>query len=41
VIKSMGDGYLATFDGPARAIAAAEAIVAAPRDLGIEVRTGA
>jgi len=27
VIRSMGDGYLATFDGPARAIASAEAIV--------------
>jgi class 3 adenylate cyclase len=40
VIKSMGDGYLATFDGPARGIAAAEAIVAASRDLGIAVRTG-
>jgi class 3 adenylate cyclase len=40
VIKSMGDGYLATFDGPARAIASAEAIVSASRDLGIEVRTG-
>ena len=31
VIKSMCDGYLATFDGPARAIASAEAIVSASR----------
>jgi class 3 adenylate cyclase len=37
---SSGDGYLASFDGPARAVAAAEAIVSASRDLGIQVRTG-
>jgi hypothetical protein len=36
----MGDGYLATFDGLARAIASAEAIVSASRDLGIEIRSG-
>jgi class 3 adenylate cyclase len=31
---------LATFDGPARAVRAAEAIVAGSRTLGVEVRAG-
>lgn len=35
-----GDGFLATFDGPARAVRAAAAIVAAVRPLGIEIRAG-
>ncbi len=35
-----GDGFLATFDGPARAVRAARAIVEAVRPLGIEVRAG-
>ena len=39
-IKTMGDGFLATFDGPARAIACATTIAAAVRPLGIEVRAG-
>jgi class 3 adenylate cyclase len=39
-IKTMGDGFLATFDGPARGIRCAEAIVAAMEPLGIEVRAG-
>lgn len=39
-VKTMGDGFLATFDGPARAIACATAIVGAVRALGIEVRAG-
>jgi class 3 adenylate cyclase len=40
-IKTMGDGFLATFDGPARAIRCAEAIREHTRaELGIEVRTG-
>jgi class 3 adenylate cyclase len=39
-VKSMGDGFLATFDGPARAIRCAEAIRAALRGLGIEIRAG-
>lgn len=35
-----GDGFLATFDGPARAVRAAGAIRHAVRGLGIEVRAG-
>jgi class 3 adenylate cyclase len=40
VLKSMGDGYLVTFDGPARAIECAQAIVEESRELGIDVRAG-
>jgi class 3 adenylate cyclase/pimeloyl-ACP methyl ester carboxylesterase len=39
-IKTMGDGFLLTFDGPARAIRCADAIVAGVVPLGIEVRAG-
>jgi class 3 adenylate cyclase len=39
-IKTTGDGFLATFDGPARAIRAADAIRAGLRDLELEVRVG-
>jgi class 3 adenylate cyclase len=39
-IKTMGDGFLATFDGPARGVRCAEAIIAAMEPLGIEVRAG-
>jgi class 3 adenylate cyclase len=39
-VKTTGDGFLATFDGPARAIRAAAAIRAAVRELGLEVRVG-
>ncbi len=35
-----GDGFFATFDGPARAIRAAEAIVAGLKTLGLDVRVG-
>jgi len=35
-----GDGFLATFDGPVRAVRAAAAVTEAVRSLGIEVRTG-
>jgi pimeloyl-ACP methyl ester carboxylesterase len=35
-----GDGFLATFDGPARGVRAARAICEAVRPLGIEVRAG-
>jgi class 3 adenylate cyclase len=35
-----GDGFLATFDGPARAVRAARAISEAVEALGIEVRAG-
>ena len=39
-IKTMGDGFLATFDGPARGIRCARAIVDGAHALGIEVRAG-
>jgi class 3 adenylate cyclase len=39
-VKSTGDGMLARFDGPARAIRCAEAIVGATRALSIDVRAG-
>ena len=35
-----GDGFFATFDGPARAIRCAEAVVERVRELGIELRAG-
>ncbi|MEY2536561.1 MAG: hypothetical protein QOG67_301 [Verrucomicrobiota bacterium] len=38
--NTTGDGFLATFDGPARAVRCAIAIVLAVRQLGIEVRAG-
>jgi class 3 adenylate cyclase len=39
-VKTMGDGFLATFDGPARAVKCAQAICEAVKPLGIEVRAG-
>jgi class 3 adenylate cyclase len=36
----MGDGFLATFDGPARAVKCAQAICDAVKPLGLEVRAG-
>jgi class 3 adenylate cyclase len=39
-IKTMGDGFLATFDGPARAIRCACAIRDEASQLGIAVRAG-
>lgn len=39
-VDTAGDGFLAVFDGPARAIRAASAIVGALRAMGIEVRAG-
>jgi class 3 adenylate cyclase len=39
-IKTMGDGFLATFDGPARGVRCAQAIVESTRVLGVEVRAG-
>jgi class 3 adenylate cyclase len=39
-IDTAGDGFLATFDGPARAIRSACAIARAARQLGVEVRAG-
>jgi class 3 adenylate cyclase len=40
LIKTTGDGVLATFDGPARAIRCGQAIALKVRDLGIEIRAG-
>jgi class 3 adenylate cyclase len=39
-VKTMGDGFLATFDGPARAVKCAQGICEAVRPLGLEVRAG-
>jgi class 3 adenylate cyclase len=39
-VKTTGDGFLATFDGPARAVKCAQAICAAVKPLGLEVRAG-
>jgi class 3 adenylate cyclase len=39
-VDTAGDGFLATFDGPARAIRAAHAIQESVRRLGIELRAG-
>lgn len=39
-IKTLGDGVLATFDGPARAVHCGAAIRDAARQLGLEVRVG-
>jgi len=39
-VKTMGDGFLATFDGPARAIRCASAVREDVAGLGIDVRAG-
>lgn len=39
-IDTAGDGFFATFDGPARAIRCARDIVGAVRSLGLEIRAG-
>lgn len=39
-VASTGDGVLATFDGPARAVRCAQALVDAMQPLGIELRAG-
>jgi class 3 adenylate cyclase len=39
-VDTAGDGFFATFDGPARAVRCATAIVAAIAPLGVEVRAG-
>jgi class 3 adenylate cyclase/pimeloyl-ACP methyl ester carboxylesterase len=40
-VKTVGDGFLATFDGPpSRALRSALAIITAARKLGVEVRIG-
>jgi pimeloyl-ACP methyl ester carboxylesterase len=38
--NTTGDGFLATFDGPARAVRCAQAVCEAVRPLGLEVRAG-
>ena len=39
-IDTAGDGFLATFDGPARGVRCAQAIAEAVRALGLEIRAG-
>lgn len=39
-VRGTGDGLLATFDGPARGVRCAEALIEAMKPLGIEVRAG-
>jgi class 3 adenylate cyclase len=39
-VKSTGDGFLATFDGPGRAVRCGSAIRDGVRDLGVEIRVG-
>ncbi len=40
LINTTGDGHLATFDGPGRAIRCARSLVEAVRGLGVEIRVG-
>jgi class 3 adenylate cyclase len=39
-VDRTGDGFLATFDGPARAIRCARSVVSEVRELGLEIRAG-
>lgn len=39
-VKTTGDGFLATFDGPGRAIHCSLSLISAMRSLGIEIRAG-
>jgi pimeloyl-ACP methyl ester carboxylesterase/class 3 adenylate cyclase len=39
-VKTMGDGFLATFDGPARGVRCARTVADAVRALGVELRSG-
>jgi class 3 adenylate cyclase len=39
-VKTTGDGFLATFDGPARAIRCADAVQAELGELGLQIRAG-
>ncbi len=39
-VKTMGDGFLATFDGPARAVRCARAVCETVGSLGLDVRAG-
>ena len=40
VVKATGDGILASFDGPARAVRCAQELTARARSLGLEIRAG-
>ena len=40
MIKSTGDGVLATFDGPGRAVRCALAFQASTRQIGLSIRAG-
>jgi pimeloyl-ACP methyl ester carboxylesterase len=39
-IDTAGDGFLATFDGPARAVHCAQAMISSVQELGLEIRAG-
>jgi pimeloyl-ACP methyl ester carboxylesterase len=39
-VKTTGDGFLATFDGPARAVRCGQAIIEAVRGIGLDTRVG-
>jgi pimeloyl-ACP methyl ester carboxylesterase len=39
-VKTMGDGFLATFDGPARGVRCAREIATQVQPLGVEIRAG-
>jgi class 3 adenylate cyclase len=39
-IATAGDGFFATFDGPARGVRCAKAVIEAVRPLGLELRAG-
>ena len=39
-LNTTGDGFVASFDGPARAIRCAQAVIQATESLGLELRTG-
>lgn len=39
-VDTAGDGFFATFDGPARAVRCAQAIIGQLRPIGLEIRAG-
>jgi class 3 adenylate cyclase/pimeloyl-ACP methyl ester carboxylesterase len=39
-VKTMGDGFLATFDAPGRAIRCAKAVVRSAKGIGVDLRAG-
>jgi class 3 adenylate cyclase len=39
-VKTIGDGFLATFDGPARGVRCARSIIESSAPLGLEIRAG-